>query len=117
MSATAQGGNGDEVADLETGRNPAEFDNLTCEFVTENDAWLDPERRFVRHMQIAAADAATPDPDQQFGAGGMRIADILNDQWLVQFVKDRCFHVVSSQHTVADPSAKNKLPIRAAFSG
>jgi hypothetical protein len=117
MSATAQWGDGDVIANPETGRVLAEFDNLACEFVTENDARLDPERRLFRHVQIAAADAATADADQHFGAGGARITNALDNERLVQFVKDRCFHMAPSQHTVADPSVKNKLPIHAAFSG
>jgi hypothetical protein len=92
MSATAQRGDGDVVPNLEPDRILAEFYNLACEFVTENDARLNAERRLFRHVQIAAADAASADADQHFGAGRARIADVLDNERPMQFVKDRCLH-------------------------
>jgi len=80
------------IADLDALDIPTDAYHFTSVFVTQDGTGRQPEERVFRHVQIAAANAASGYADHHLAGGRCWIRDAPDDQGLPQRCENGGFH-------------------------
>ena len=95
MAATPQRGDRHPIADLERGGLRSQLHDLARELVSEHGSGANAERGLLGHVQIAAADTASANPDDDLVGRGYGIRDRRHDERFTERFEYRRPHTLS----------------------